>query len=334
LICGVIWTLTFEWAFYLLLPLTGRLATPRLVWILAVPSFALAAFYPVAALLLCFIFGMLAAHLVRRVDLRPIASQIWFGVVPLALIAAVVKFTAPYPYLSPLAALLLAIAMLAFLYGCDLFGLLRTRGARLLSAASYSIYLLHGLVLYVTLRLIGRNWGLERMEAPRYWLLVSGNGRVAGRRFGRFLRSRGAPVHRTAVGRGVCETATGRAAVRTSPGGAPDSAGARDHRLSKPLTSCDASFFAAGLFINACGFCTSDLTSSVPSYITGTLIPPMTSFTTLPAPPLNFRLPVSEYGTVPPRLTIVCSAASRFSYDSRRGNFAVSEPLAGSRRSV
>ena len=176
LICGVIWTLTFEWAFYILLPLTGRLATPRLVWILAVPSFVLAAFYPVAALLLCFIFGMLAAHLVRLVDLRPIAGKMWFGVVPLAFIAAVVKFTAPYPYLSPLASLLLAIAMLAFLYGCDLFGLLRTRGARLLSAASYSIYLLHGLVLYITLRLIGRDWGTERMESPRYWLLVSGIG--------------------------------------------------------------------------------------------------------------------------------------------------------------
>jgi peptidoglycan/LPS O-acetylase OafA/YrhL len=197
---GVVWTLTFEWFFYLLLPLTGRLATPRRVWFLLVPA-ALAAAFAIpfsmlqqseqggniplpnvlVAMLLPFALGMSAAHLARNPNFKlgALAGRRAFGLVPVVAITSVVLLTGARPLIHPLGHLLVWAALLSFIYGCDVFGLLRTRAARLLSTVSYSTYLLHGIVLYVVLRLtVNPRSPIDQMEPAPYWLLIAGCGVV------------------------------------------------------------------------------------------------------------------------------------------------------------
>ncbi len=67
----------------------------------------------------------------------------------------------PSPYgIAPLLLQTVAFALVAG--GSNLFGLLSSRGARTLGALSYGIYLLHGIVLYVTFMVL---IGMQRAQA-------------------------------------------------------------------------------------------------------------------------------------------------------------------------
>ncbi len=69
--------------------------------------------------------------------------------------------------------LLLTVAFGLIASGCDLFGLLRLRVSQQLGELAYSIYLLHGLLLFISLTFV-----LDRAQASTYtplahWLWLS-----------------------------------------------------------------------------------------------------------------------------------------------------------------
>ena len=174
---GVVWTLSYEWYFYFLLPLLGLLIgtkhkdnfTPWLILSVAcVLGFSswdldLGMFY-------CFGAGGLTAYIVRAPWIqKPLAEGAGHLVVLACLIIGYACFD---NYMSFPCLFVIATAFVLIACGCDIFGLLTSRAARALSCASYGVYLLQGIVLYVIMM-----YGLDanfrhHMTIHQFWLLM------------------------------------------------------------------------------------------------------------------------------------------------------------------
>jgi peptidoglycan/LPS O-acetylase OafA/YrhL len=155
----VLWSIWYEWLFYLfVLPLCalamdlvrGRLPTWTVPLALFVVSGALRPLYLLGGSLTylpLFALGMLAYEVQARPGLSGAMRSPALGVVSLAGVV-VAMCIAPTPNgVVPL--FLYFIFFVAVACGNDLAGLLRTPGAIVLGECSYGIYLLHGIVLYL-----------------------------------------------------------------------------------------------------------------------------------------------------------------------------------------
>lgn len=153
----VLWSLWYEWLFYIfMLPacafgmdlIRGRLPN----WILPAGLLAAALVvrrYHVPGGLVpympLFAIGMLAFECQRNSTIRHILKVRWMALPAIACLAAGMV-SAPTPY-GIVQLPLYGFFFVAVACGNDLAGLLRTRGALLLGECSYGIYLLHGTVL-------------------------------------------------------------------------------------------------------------------------------------------------------------------------------------------
>lgn len=152
----VVWTLRYEWLFYLMLPLLGLLLgvrVPRLYLLFALACLlGFLAWHPpwrkVVVILPLFLGGIAAAFLVRVDTIRRLGRHRIAGVLGWGLVLYVCSLQQSV-YGSVLRQGLLALLLLLVACGNDLLGVLRLRGSRLLGEISYSLYLLHGIVLYV-----------------------------------------------------------------------------------------------------------------------------------------------------------------------------------------
>jgi peptidoglycan/LPS O-acetylase OafA/YrhL len=152
---GVVWSLRFEWLFYIALPLLGWLFAGTRQKGMAALSLGLAAAYwwfgrfsisHDAIKLLPFAGGFVAAYWLRFENLRKLGSSRMFGVVALACVALAL-FVAPrgihWATLS-----LLTVVMVAACCDNPMFRLLRGPTFQHLGRVSYSVYLLHGILLW------------------------------------------------------------------------------------------------------------------------------------------------------------------------------------------
>ncbi|MCF7993107.1 MAG: acyltransferase [Thiohalocapsa sp.] len=155
IIAEVDWTLRYEWLFYLSLPLLsllllkGGASSGTLLFVLMIVLF----FSPVDFLtfstkyFLLFAVGAAVAHLVRCMPIPDalITSNAASTAGALLFLAAVF-----YPgTLSFIHVVIISLFFALVVYGNSLFGLLHLKSAILLGEISYSIYLLHGFVLYL-----------------------------------------------------------------------------------------------------------------------------------------------------------------------------------------
>jgi peptidoglycan/LPS O-acetylase OafA/YrhL len=152
----VLWSLHFEWLFYLfVLPICAAVAdglrrrTPR--WALpaalaVVPLFlnphwlgGLMNFLPLFAV------GMLAYELREREKIRRVLETRWSAVA--ALVGLVVAMSLEFAAFRPCQVALFGFFFVCVACGNDILGTLASPGARVLGECSYAIYLLHGTVL-------------------------------------------------------------------------------------------------------------------------------------------------------------------------------------------
>ncbi len=156
ILAGVTWTLRYEWWFYAALPPMALVVRAGGRW-------------PALSCLGGFVAGCVATALTATdaVVALPVVSATLFGAGALAasvpggaivratppvltstLVVALVAATFASPSMNRVGAILpLTGAFALIAWGCDLFGLLATRGARRLGDISYGLYLLQGLVL-------------------------------------------------------------------------------------------------------------------------------------------------------------------------------------------
>ncbi len=160
------WTLAFEWLFYLALPL---LALYHRGWKFALLLSVAAFFVTSTPVLFCFIFGMLAAWIVEGGSLRFPWRSRWLTPLPLAVLLLALAYPDTYAFLPEL---LLFVFFLFVVNDNSLFGLLATRAAKLLGTVSYSIYVLHCIVLFAVVSLANAVWPIKTMPLEIYGSLV------------------------------------------------------------------------------------------------------------------------------------------------------------------
>jgi peptidoglycan/LPS O-acetylase OafA/YrhL len=156
MVAGVTWSLRYEWLFYLALPLLGfatrrsRQPIPAVFSAAALATifWALGGFASfVPAISQSFLGGIVAAHWVRNPVLVSVSRTRGAALVAVAALAGVVAVF-PTAYMWPATAGL-TIFFVAVSTGQDLWGLLRLPGLLWLGDITYSIYLLHGFLLWL-----------------------------------------------------------------------------------------------------------------------------------------------------------------------------------------
>lgn len=151
-VVGQTWSLRYEWLFYAFLPMLAVFARER--WAVGLTAAALlfvltvdqAIAPPYRFFVAEFLCGMLAASILRKHPSLGGASHIK-SAAAVVLIVGAFRFT-DTPY-SVGATLMLGGFFLLIASGATLFGALITPAARRLGNMSYSLYLLHGLVLTI-----------------------------------------------------------------------------------------------------------------------------------------------------------------------------------------
>ncbi|XGW00207.1 MAG: acyltransferase family protein [Leptolyngbya sp. BL-A-14] len=171
---SVQWTLTYELQFYLVLPLLVWFVKPWrfLGLFLGLMTCSLLILYVPLLTIRGFLFGMAAAYLVKRLESKKWLSKHWVSLGILLLLATIPLLIAP-PYIESMKAVaLIFCAFVLIASGNDLFGLLTASASRYLGTISYSVYLLHGIVLFCVLRLVNLVYPIQGMNPIYFWLVA------------------------------------------------------------------------------------------------------------------------------------------------------------------
>jgi peptidoglycan/LPS O-acetylase OafA/YrhL len=168
----VLWTLKYEWIFYLAMPLLAVFARSKLAWLLY--AVALLVAFPLgdSPLYGYFVAGAIAAHLIARPKLSiPVFVRV------LVSLAALVGLVAGYHDIYGIEQIvLLFLIFQGVVTGAGPWGLLRAKSLRFLGVISYSTYLLHHMIVHV---MVFHGFGPERFAAFD-WLQFSGASVIAG----------------------------------------------------------------------------------------------------------------------------------------------------------
>lgn len=156
ILLGVVWTLQYEWLFYVLLPFVSWFAQSKrralhfilcaivVLCIIAFFSYAYPIFSQILAVLFMFLMGMLCATLQQYFIKIPLNSTIQSFLV-LSIIIAIFVFAPDGVYFSTI---LFAMIFFLIISGCSIFGLLTLPASQRMGEVSYGIYLLQGIVFY------------------------------------------------------------------------------------------------------------------------------------------------------------------------------------------
>ena len=158
-VAGVVWTLKYEWLFYLTLPVQAlfvrfseksplpllALAAATIgfsIWPVYIPYLQVSTTYFVY-----FLGGAIAAWFYTSGRCRELAKNNWITL--LALVSLFLAFALYQNDFEPSQALFLALFFIPIAMGNSIFKILSVPAVMLLGEISYSVYLLHGMVIFV-----------------------------------------------------------------------------------------------------------------------------------------------------------------------------------------
>jgi len=163
-LAGTYWTLKYEWFFYLSLPIlvvalsVQRPAVLGLIGLLSLAGYIWPQTFLVVSTKFFALFAIGGLIYLVRDRLQQFVSmygQVFASVLSLsALLVSLISHT----YLGSVQVLAMTMFFGLIVGGTDIFGLLKLRSARYLGEISYSIYLVHGIVLFLGLTLV---WSVD-----------------------------------------------------------------------------------------------------------------------------------------------------------------------------
>jgi len=177
IVAGVTWSLPYEWFFYLALPLLAVVVRTQVGVFYIVASvicvvLMLLFWHPQWLYLAAFCAGMIAAIVARSASFQAFAST---AISSAVIVASLVVMVVLFPTIEGIAPmLLLTLVFILIAGGNSLFGILTHAVSRTLGEMSYSIYLLHGIALFILFRFV---IGLDRAEALSpitHWIYIVG----------------------------------------------------------------------------------------------------------------------------------------------------------------
>jgi len=173
---GAAWSLAYEWWFYLALPVMGLVVgvkKERASLLVASGVMTILAAYWITAhggwrITATFLGGWLAVFVARRpIVTRALTAPI-AGVVALAAAALATRMTHGFQWPTTV---LLTVSFVVIASGNTLFGVLTSRPVRILGEMGYSVYLLHGIVLFIAFGLMGG--AAAHLTPVQHWLVAS-----------------------------------------------------------------------------------------------------------------------------------------------------------------
>jgi len=182
IIAGVTWSLSYEWLFYSSLPFwwAWLLSKATRWYVLLGALIAMAAFTTIILIyfprdipekLTPFTAGIVTAFLIRNPKIQRVAKSIYASVMIPILLAIVVLFY--HDSLSPVPYLCNWLIFIAIAGGNTLFGLLSHKASFLLGQISYSLYLLHGLLLFSLFRFIPGIRPFATQSPVIFWSVIA-----------------------------------------------------------------------------------------------------------------------------------------------------------------
>jgi peptidoglycan/LPS O-acetylase OafA/YrhL len=175
---GVVWSLPYEWVFYLALPLLalgiGKQPVWRYLLIALVMVVVMKLFHLRLVLLLPFLSGLLAALLVRVEGFKSFSASKWASLLIVVCLVLTVLFNSGRSKNLTLPLSLLTFAFCLIACGNSLFGVLTSKVSRTLGEMAYSIYLLHGFVLFFTMKFVLGTEAAKALSPLVYWALILG----------------------------------------------------------------------------------------------------------------------------------------------------------------
>lgn len=154
LIAGVVWTLAYEAVFYCFLPILAllfRKQGPKWIYILPLLAFAYFKYFHMSAEPLTYFgSGILAAALYDLRATHRIAESAAGNILALICLATPMYL----PLNSYLDLTMLSLSFILISSGASIFGMLTHKVSRTLGEATYSVYLLHGLLLTFSFRFL------------------------------------------------------------------------------------------------------------------------------------------------------------------------------------
>ncbi len=174
LTAAVSWTLDYEWIFYLILPLLALLRGSRVPLVLVLLSALMVIERHSEVLsenMLPFFGGVFAALVSSHEGLRRFAPSRMASVLVLGCLAIAYGLGRDLPTAAWL--VLLSVAFTLIANGNTLSGLLSCRVSRAFGEITYSVYLLHGLVLFIAFRVVAGIPLAQTLSPAMHWLVVA-----------------------------------------------------------------------------------------------------------------------------------------------------------------
>ncbi len=167
---GIHWTLHFEWVLYIVLPFVAIVLRDRKMNLLAIPILAILALSPDKGYWMIFLFGIASAHILARYPKQDWVKKPWVSIFPI--LGLILVYMIDYKPYGILQYCITFFTFLFFLYGNTIWGLLKTRAAKFLGTISYSIYLLHGIVLYLVLKAVNVFHPIANLSTFSFWSIM------------------------------------------------------------------------------------------------------------------------------------------------------------------
>ncbi|MFC6337439.1 acyltransferase family protein [Pseudomonas karstica] len=175
IIAGVTWTLPYEWFFYLFLPVialvTGHRPPIKYLFLTALAVYIFNSYGYRLDFGWLFLGGAGAAFLVRYDRFTAFAVSKWATCIVVGVLAFTVAFY-PTIYEKSAPRLLLVLVFCLVAGGNSLFGLLGIKVSRAMGEMAYSIYLLHGILLFVTFKFVFGSVSASQLTPLQYWGVV------------------------------------------------------------------------------------------------------------------------------------------------------------------
>ena len=165
-----VWSLKFEWIFYLSVPVLCIFSRSTLRFLLLL-ALATAYLFWSAFLgwgpIITFAIGMATAHIRQRVEPRPwMQGRAVSALLLMGILAPLARGNGAQGKLGIVA---FGLIFMATVFGNTFFGLLTLRGSRRLGDISYSIYLLHPPLLYLGLVTLDSLHPVASLGTLTYW---------------------------------------------------------------------------------------------------------------------------------------------------------------------
>ncbi len=171
---GVTWSLPYEWLFYLILPLIALFfkikVSPKNLVIYTIAFIVIAVLNHVTLKqFLPFLGGIIVALLIAKKSIN--LKGLKYSILLVILVFILIYFFNSGKDIIPL--LISTLLFLIIASGNSIFGILLNSFSRLFGQVTYSLYLFHGIVLFIVFKFVIGYDQVAKFSNNKYWLIIA-----------------------------------------------------------------------------------------------------------------------------------------------------------------